>query len=56
MINRVKLLRYFYGLIIETNNFAFEVKVILGLLTIETNNFAFKAKVIIGLESTCPDG
>ena len=39
----------------ETNNFAFQVKVILGLLTIETNNFAFEAKVILGLESTGPD-
>ena len=39
-----------------TNDFAFQVKVILGLLTIETNNFAFEAMVIIGLESTCSDG
>ena len=31
--NRVKVLKYFQGLIIETNNFAFEVKVILGLET-----------------------
>ena len=29
--NRVKVLKYFWGLIIETNNFAFEVKVVLGL-------------------------
>ena len=36
---------------IETNNFDFEVKVILGLLTIETNNFVFEFKVILG-----PDG
>ena len=41
---------------IETKNFAFQVKVILGLLTIETNNFAFEAKVFLGLESTCLDG
>ena len=54
--NRVKVKKYFLGLTIETNNFAFEVKVILCLLTIETNNFAFKTKVIIGLGSTCPDG
>ena len=31
MANRVKVKKYFKGLIIETNNFAFEVKVILGL-------------------------
>ena len=41
---------------IETKNFAFQVKVILGLLTIETNNFAFEAKVIVGLKNTDPDG
>ena len=41
---------------IETNNFASEVKVILGLLTIETNNFAFEVKVILGIESTRLDG
>ena len=29
--NRVKVLRYFLGLAIETNNFDFEVKVIVGL-------------------------
>ena len=46
----------FSGLTIETNNFTFKVKVILGLLTIETNNFVFEVKVILGLESTCPDG
>ena len=28
--NMVKVWRYFYGLTIETNNFAFEIKVILG--------------------------
>ena len=31
MTNRVKVRRYILGLTIETNNFAFEVKVILGL-------------------------
>ena len=31
MTNRVKVWKFFYGLIIETSNFAFEVKVILGL-------------------------
>ena len=31
--NRVKVRKNFYGLAIETNNFAFEVKVILGLKT-----------------------
>ena len=31
MSNRVKVWKYFQGLTIETNNFAFEVKVILGL-------------------------
>ena len=31
MTNRVKVRIYFYGLTIEINNFAFEVKVILGL-------------------------
>ena len=29
--NMVKVWRYFYGLTIETNNFALEIKVILGL-------------------------
>ena len=29
--NMVKVWRYFYGLTIETNNFAFEIKVILDL-------------------------
>ena len=31
MTNRVKVRRYFYGVTAETDNFAFEVKVILGL-------------------------
>ena len=31
MTNRVKVSKHFLGLSIETNNFAFEVKVILGL-------------------------
>ena len=31
LINRVKVQIYFYGLTIEIDNFAFEVKVILGL-------------------------
>ena len=31
MTNRVKVLKCFQGLTIETNNFAFEVKVILGM-------------------------
>ena len=31
MTNRVKVWRYSWGLIIETDNFTFEVKVILGL-------------------------
>ena len=31
--NRVKVSKYFQGLTVETNNFAFEVKVILGLKT-----------------------
>ena len=31
MTNRVKVRRYILGLTIETNDFAFEVKVILGL-------------------------
>ena len=31
MTNRVKVWKHFLGLSIETNNFAFEVKVILGL-------------------------
>ena len=31
LTNRVKVRIYFYGLTIEINNFAFEVKVILGL-------------------------
>ena len=31
MTNRVKVRKHFLGLSIETNNFAFEVKVILGL-------------------------
>ena len=56
MTNKVKVQKYFQGLTIETNNFAFQVKVILGLLTIETNNFAFEAKVIVGLKNTGPDG
>ena len=29
--SRVKVWKYFYGLTIKTNNFAFEAKVILGL-------------------------
>ena len=33
MPNRVKVKRHFQGLIIETNNFAFEIKVVLGLET-----------------------
>ena len=33
MANRVKVKKYFLGITIETNNFAFEVKVILGLET-----------------------
>ena len=32
--NRVKVLRHFYGLTTETNNFASDVKVILGLESI----------------------
>ena len=31
MTNRVKVLKSFHGLTIEINNFAFEVKFILGL-------------------------
>ena len=31
MTNKVEVWKYFQGLIIETSNFAFEVKVILGL-------------------------
>ena len=31
--DRVKVSKYFQGLTVETNNFAFEVKVILGLKT-----------------------
>ena len=31
MANRVKVWKYFQGQAIETNNFAFEAKVILGL-------------------------
>ena len=31
MTNRVKVKKYFWGPIIATNNFAFEVKAILGL-------------------------
>ena len=31
MTNRVKVLKYFWGPTIATNNFAFEVKAILGL-------------------------
>ena len=31
MTNRVKDLKYFWGIIIATNNFAFEVKVIVDL-------------------------
>ena len=54
--NSIEVKKYSQGLAIETNNFAFEVKVILGLLTIETNNFVFEVKVILGLESTCQDG
>ena len=33
MTNKFKVLRYLQGLTIETNKFAFEVKVILGLET-----------------------
>ena len=31
MTNRVKVQKYFSGVFLETNNFAFEVKVILGV-------------------------
>ena len=31
MADRVMVYRYLYGLVIDTNNFAFEVKVTLGL-------------------------
>ena len=31
MTNRVKVLKYFWGQIIAANNFAFEVKAILGV-------------------------
>ena len=31
MTNRVKVEKYFWGLLMATNNFAFEVRVILGL-------------------------
>ena len=34
MANRVKVWKYFYEIAIETNTFAFEVKVILGLESI----------------------
>ena len=56
----------FWGLLIETSNFAFEVKDILGLESThlecqvaiiglngpQTNNFAFEVKATLGLEST----
>ena len=35
--NRVKVLRHFYGLTTETNNFASDVKVILGLESTSTD-------------------
>ena len=39
MTNRGKIQKYFYGLTIETNNFAFEVKVILGLESTHPNGW-----------------
>ena len=40
MTNRVKVWRYFLGLAIETSNFTFEVKVILGLESTHLESWA----------------
>ena len=49
MTNRVKVRRYFKGLTAETNNFAFEVKVILGLGSVCSDG----QMAIIGLNGPC---
>ena len=45
MTNRDKVKKYFWGLIIATNNFAFEVKVIVGFENIYSDTEA----ALIGL-------
>ena len=42
MNNRVKFWKYFWGLIIATNNFAFEVKAILSLESTHLENWVAK--------------
>ena len=48
MANRVKVWKYFQGQTIETNNFAFEAKVILGL----ERTCADEGKAKIGLSGS----
>ena len=43
MTNRVKVWKYFWGLAIETNNFAFEANVISGLES--THPDSYEAKI-----------
>ena len=42
MTNRVKVMKYFQGLIIETKNFPLEVKVILGLKSTHLESWVVK--------------
>ena len=46
MTNRIKFLKYIWGLIIETINFAFEVKAILGLEVLSRLNLDKMARGI----------
>ena len=48
MTNRVKVLRFFWILTKDTNNFTFEVKVIIGLESTRLDGFGAK----IGLNGT----
>ena len=48
MNNRVEVWKYFWGLIIATNNFAFEVKAVLGLKSTHLESWVAK----IGLNNT----
>ena len=45
MKNRVKAWKYFQGLTIETNNFAFEVKFILSLESTRLDDYGAKIRL-----------
>ena len=45
MTNRVKVWKYFQGLTIETNNFAFEVKLKLGLESTRLDGYGAKIRL-----------